>query len=72
MILKSDGKCIASDVEFAKSMFSQKKRLMFRKKISGEYALIFMTIRFVTIRVLFVRFPIDMLFLDESELTPYK
>ena len=34
-----------------------------QKKISGEYTLVFMVkrFRFVTIRVIFVRFPIDVL-----------
>jgi uncharacterized membrane protein (UPF0127 family) len=45
MILKSDGKCIASDVEFAKSLLSQTEGLMFRKSISDDYALVFVLAR---------------------------
>ena len=43
-----------------------------QKKNSGEYALVFMMkrFRFVTISVLFVRFPIDVL-LDENVLLFY-
>lgn len=67
MILKSTGKCIASDVEFANSLLSQTKGLMFRKSISDDYALVFVLAkpRMITIHMLFVRFPIDVLFLDE-------
>ena len=69
MILKSDGKAIASDVEFAKSLVSQTRGLMFRKKISDDYALVFVLAkpRLISIHMLFVRFPIDVLFLDENK-----
>ncbi|MBN2488272.1 MAG: DUF192 domain-containing protein [Methanosarcinaceae archaeon] len=69
MILKSNGNGIASDVEFANSLLSQTKGLMFRKSISDDYALVFVMAkpRIISIHMLFVRFPIDVLFLDENK-----
>ena len=69
MILKSNGKCIASDMEFAQGLLSQTKGLMFRKRISDDYALVFVLAkpRMISIHMLFVWFPIDVLFLDENK-----
>ena len=69
MLLKSNGKIIASDMEFARSIISQTLGLMFRKKIKNDYALVFEMKRpkRVSLHMLFVRFPIDVLFLDDSK-----
>jgi len=69
MILKSTGKCIASDVEFAQNVLSQTKGLMFKKSIPDNYALVFVLAksRVVSIHMLFVRFSTDVLFLDENK-----
>jgi len=69
MILKSTGKTIATDVGFAKGVLSQLKGLMFKKSIPDNYALVFVLAksRVVSIHMLFVRFPIDVLFLDENK-----
>ncbi len=69
MLLKFTGKIIASDMEFARSIISQILGLMFRKKIKNGYALVFEMKRpkRVSLHMLFVRFPIDVLFLDDSK-----
>ncbi|MCL7410876.1 MAG: DUF192 domain-containing protein [Methanosarcinaceae archaeon] len=69
MLLKSNGKIIASDVEFARSIVSQTRGLMFRKNIQNNYALVFemRKSKKVSLHMLFVGFPIDVLFLDESK-----
>ncbi len=69
MILKANGECVASDVEFAESYFQQIKGLMFRKQLPMESALIFVMDKAKTtsIHMLFVKFPIDVLFLDENK-----
>jgi uncharacterized membrane protein (UPF0127 family) len=66
MILKHNGKTLASQVVFAKNIFSQMSGLMFRKNISQEFAMIFMFKKPMTLGVhmLFMRFPIDAIFLD--------
>lgn len=66
MILKLDGKVIASDVEFAEDIVSQTRGLMLRKGIGQRYALVFVlsTPRSVSVHMLFVFFPIDVLFLN--------
>ena len=66
MILKSNGKTIASDVEFAKTFFSQSRGLMFKRDIPYDYALVFVfdKSKKASVHMLFVRFPIDVLFLD--------
>jgi uncharacterized membrane protein (UPF0127 family) len=69
MVLKSNGKSIARDVEFACSMLRQALGLMFRKNIPDEYALIFVLSKKsrVSLHMLFVNFPIDAIFLDENK-----
>ncbi|WP_292487654.1 DUF192 domain-containing protein [Methanohalobium sp.] len=69
MILKSNGKTIASDVEFATTFFSQSRGLMFKKNIPDDYALVFVFDKPIktSIHMLFVRFPIDVLFLDDNK-----
>lgn len=69
MILISNGKSIATDVEFACSMHSQILGLMFRKSIPDDYALIFVLRKKskASLHMLFVNFPIDAIFLDENK-----
>ena len=69
MLLKSNGKIVASDMEFARSIISQTLGLMFRKNIKNDYALVFemRKPKRVSLHMLFVRFPIDVLFMDESK-----
>lgn len=69
MILKPNGELIASDVEFAEGIISQSKGLMFRKGIAERYALVFVlpSPRSVSVHMLFVFFPIDVLFLDAEK-----
>ena len=69
MILKHNGKTLASQVVFAKNIFSQMLGLMFRKSISKEFAMIFMLKKPMTLGVhmLFMHFPIDTIFLDEEK-----
>ena len=62
---------IATDVEFADTLFSQLFGLMFRRSIPDDYALVF---RFDTakrrgLHMLFVPFPIDAIWLDDEEVT---
>ena len=69
MILKPNGEVIASDVEFAEGIISQSKGLMFRKSIAKRYALVFIlpSPRSVSVHMLFVFFPIDVIFLDTDK-----
>ncbi|WP_406660107.1 DUF192 domain-containing protein [Methanolobus sp. ZRKC3] len=69
MILKSNGKSIATDIEFACSIFKQAQGLMFRKSIPDDYAMIFVLKKKskVSLHMLFVNFPIDVIFLDEKK-----
>jgi len=69
MILKPSGKLIASDIEFAEGLISQSKGLMFRKGIAERYALVFILSapRSVSVHMLFVFFPIDIIFLDSDK-----
>ncbi len=69
MILKSNGKSIAGDVEFACGILSQILGLMFRKNIPEDYALVFVLKKKIKIslHMLFVNFPIDAIFLDENK-----
>jgi uncharacterized membrane protein (UPF0127 family) len=69
MILKHNGKTLASQVVFAGNIFSQMLGLMFRKSISQEFAMIFMLKKPMTLGVhmLCMRFPIDTIFLDEEK-----
>ncbi|MEZ5334554.1 MAG: DUF192 domain-containing protein [Methanolobus sp.] len=69
MILKSNGKELATDVDFACSLLTQIKGLMFSKRIPENYALVFAMKRMqkVSLHMLFVNFPIDAIFLDENK-----
>ena len=62
---------LATDVEFADSLFSHIFGLMFRRSIPDDYALVF---RFDSakrrgLHMLFVPFPIDAIWLDGDEVT---
>jgi hypothetical protein len=68
MLLKGNGSTIiASDVEFARTLLSQIKGLMFRRNIPQSYALIFDLSKpqKISLHMLFVPFPIDVVFLNE-------
>ncbi len=69
MLLKANGSAIiASDVEFARTLLSQTRGLMFRRSIPDDFAMIFefSKLQKVSLHMLFVPFPIDVLFLDEQ------
>ncbi|MDG6243039.1 MAG: DUF192 domain-containing protein [Methanolobus sp.] len=69
MILITNGKEVATDIDFACSLFEQVKGLMFSRKIADNYALIFVMKRAqrVSLHMLFVNYPIDVIFLDENK-----
>ncbi len=69
MILKANGKEVATDVDFACSLPEQIKGLMFSNQIHDEYALVFVLKRpkKVSLHMLFVNYPIDAIFLDEEK-----
>jgi uncharacterized membrane protein (UPF0127 family) len=69
MILKANGKEVATDVAFARSLHEQAKGLMFSRKISENFALIFVMkkVQKVSLHMLFVNYPIDVIFLDEHK-----
>jgi len=66
MILKHNGILIASKVDIAKNFRSKTLGLMFRKNIPKDYALLFMfkEPEIVGVHMLFMRFSIDVIFLD--------
>ncbi|ABE52926.1 DUF192 domain-containing protein [Methanococcoides burtonii] len=70
MLLKSNGDVISSDVDYAKSMFQQAKGLMFRRSVHDSYAMVFIfsSLRKISLHMLFVPFPIDVLFLNEDKI----
>lgn len=65
-VLKYNGKEIAKNVEFAKTKLQQTLGLMFRKSIASDYSMIFRLKKqsSVNVHMLFMRFPIDVIFLD--------
>jgi hypothetical protein len=67
MITRSDGTCIATNIEYADTRFKQSLGLMFRSRIENDYALVFelKEQRVCDVHMLFVPFDIDVLFLDE-------
>lgn len=69
MILKSNGKEIATDVDFACGLLKQIKGLMFSRRIDENYALVFVMKKAqkVSLHMLFVNYPIDAIFLDEDK-----
>jgi uncharacterized membrane protein (UPF0127 family) len=68
-VLKYNGAMIARNIEFTRTMFSQVMGLMFRKSISYNYSMIFILKKpsHVGIHMLFVFFPIDVIFLNEEK-----
>ncbi len=68
-ILKYNGIEIARAVELSRTVLSQALGLMFRKKIPSDYSMIFVLKKpsYVGIHMLFVFFPIDVIFLDEEK-----
>jgi len=65
-LTKNDGTIIATSVELANTFVKQTIGLMFRKSIPEHYAMIFDMRReqYIGIHMLFVRFPIDLVYLD--------
>lgn len=68
-LLKYNGVVIANNVEFAKTMIAQVLGLMFRKSIEQDFAKVFVLKKptHVNIHMIFVFFPIDVMFLDENK-----
>jgi uncharacterized membrane protein (UPF0127 family) len=68
-VLKYNGVEIAKNVEFARTTLSQSLGLMFRKNIPHGYSMIFILKKpsAVNVHMLFVFFPIDVIFLNEEK-----
>ena len=68
VLKKSDGTVVASEVEMADTMLRQVVGLMFKKRIPPGYAMIFDLRReqYVSIHMMFVFFPIDLVYLDRD------
>ena len=68
-ILKYNGVAIANSVEIAKSILKQMRGLMFRRGIPSDYSMIFLLKKqsHVAVHMLFVFFPIDVIFLDNEK-----
>ena len=64
IIDKTNNNCIATDARVAKTFFQRLIGLMFRVSISSEEALIFYGVS--SIHMFFMRFPIDVLYLDKD------
>jgi hypothetical protein len=62
---------LATDVERAESMLQQSRGLMFRESIPDDYGLVFPFDRVGrrSIHMLFVRFPIDVVWVADGEVT---
>ncbi len=71
MVLKAENKLIMKNVRFAKNTLERTKGLMFEEKKNFNYALVFdfpAESRIGTsLHMLFVFFPIDVLFLDKNQ-----
>ena len=65
---------LAADVEVAESTLAQARGLMFRRSIPDEYALVFPFdgVAFRSLHMVFVPFPIDAVWLRDSEVTKVK
>lgn len=70
---------LATDVKFADSVFSKSKGLMFRKSVPDDFALVMeMGTNLLgrpsrqAVHMLFVRFPIDVIWLVDDEVTHVK
>ena len=68
-VLKYNGSVIAKKIEFARTIFRKTLGLMFRKDIPTDCAMIFVFEKpsSVGIHMFFMRFPIDVLFLNEEK-----
>jgi len=68
-VLKYKGSVIAKNIEFAGSLASKIKGMMFRKSIPDDYAMIFTFERpaSIDVHMLFVFFPLDIIFLDKDK-----
>jgi len=68
-VLKYNGEQIAKNIEVARTMFRHALGLMFRKSIPYDYSMIFILNKpsQVSIHMLFVFFPIDVIFLNEDK-----
>jgi len=68
-LLKYNGVVIAKNIEFAKTILKQALGLMFRRSIPSDYAMIFILKKpsNVNVHMLFVFFPIDIIFLNEEK-----
>ena len=68
-VLKYNGIEIARTVEFSRTALSQAFGLMFRKNVPSDYSMIFIMEKpsSVSIHMLFVFFPIDVIFLNEEK-----
>lgn len=64
----SDPKALATDVEVASSIVARGKGLMFRRSIPEDYGIVFEfeTAARRSVHMLFVPFPIDVLWLEEE------
>ena len=69
MVLIYNGTPIANEISYAKNIFSQMLGLMLHKSIPWDFALIFVLKRpgTVGVHMLFMRFPIDVIFLDSDK-----
>ncbi len=70
MLLKDDGTHIATHIEHATSAVSMMRGLMFRRDIPDNYAMIFVFSKpgTVSVHMLFMRFPIDVIFLNKDKI----
>ncbi len=69
MVLIYNGTPVANEISYAKNIFSQMLGLMLRKSIPEDFALVFVLKRpgTVGVHMLFMLFPIDIIFLDEDK-----
>jgi hypothetical protein len=69
VIRKSDGTMIADKVEIADNILKQMRGLMFRRPVPEGFAMVFDLKReqYIDIHMLFVRFPLDLVFLDKNK-----
>ncbi|MCX9009749.1 MAG: DUF192 domain-containing protein [Candidatus Methanoperedens sp.] len=68
-VLKYNGMAIAKNIELARTVPGQMLGLMFRSSIPPDYAMVFIMKRpsFIILHMLFMRFPIDVILLDEEK-----
>jgi len=68
-VLKYNGAIIATNIEIARTTFRQALGLMFRKCIRYDHSMIFILKKpsHVNIHMLFVFFPIDIIFLNDEK-----